>query len=154
LAGLATGAQVTALGSPLQASAYTAPPTAAQNATAVRTELSTELGRLDAAVSTRLAAANYTEPPTAQEIAVQVEVAIINEDDGRQVIKAIADKIKAEEVTATVIAETVRQEIERTGGMLQTMDIDMDKVIANQGVINTGVRKASLLVPHGGTVQA
>jgi len=38
--------------------------------------------------------------------------------------------------------------------LLQTMDIDMDKVIANQGVINTGVRKASLLVPHGGTVQA
>lgn len=40
-------------------------PTASQNATAVRSELTTELGRIDAAISTRLAAASYTAPDNA-----------------------------------------------------------------------------------------
>ena len=39
----------------LAASAYTTPPTSAQNASAVRSELATELGRIDATVSSRLA---------------------------------------------------------------------------------------------------
>jgi hypothetical protein len=38
---------------------------ASEVATAVRTELATELGRIDAAVSTRLASAGYTAPPSA-----------------------------------------------------------------------------------------
>jgi hypothetical protein len=46
-------ALATATGTPLQASAYTAPPTPATVATAVRTELATELARVDVAVSTR-----------------------------------------------------------------------------------------------------
>lgn len=37
-------------------------PTAAENASQVRTELTTELGRIDVAVSTRLASASYTAP--------------------------------------------------------------------------------------------
>jgi hypothetical protein len=61
----ATNAIIAVLGTPagaslaadiatrLAASAYTAPPSAATNASAVRTELTTELGRMDAAVSTR-----------------------------------------------------------------------------------------------------
>ena len=40
-------------------------PTSADNATAVRAELATELGRVDAAVSSRLAGSAYTAPPTA-----------------------------------------------------------------------------------------
>lgn len=43
----------------------TAVPTAAANATAVRSELTTELGRIDAATSTRLASASYTAPDNA-----------------------------------------------------------------------------------------
>ncbi len=43
----------------------TTPPTAAANATAVRSELATELARVDAAVSTRLASASYSAAPTA-----------------------------------------------------------------------------------------
>jgi hypothetical protein len=39
-------------------------PSAANIASTVRTELSAELARLDAPVTTRLAAANYTVPPT------------------------------------------------------------------------------------------
>jgi hypothetical protein len=39
-------------------------PSAADNAAAVRTELTTELARIDVAISTRLATAGYTAPPT------------------------------------------------------------------------------------------
>jgi len=46
----------------LASASYTTPPTAAANASAVRTELSTELGRIDVATSTRLATSGYTAP--------------------------------------------------------------------------------------------
>ena len=46
---------VTVTGMPLPTTSYTAPPTAAANASAVRTELTTELGRIDVATSTRFA---------------------------------------------------------------------------------------------------
>jgi len=45
-----------AVSSRLATAGYTAPPSAATNATAVRTELTTELGRIDATVSSRAAA--------------------------------------------------------------------------------------------------
>jgi hypothetical protein len=58
-----------------------------------------------------LQAADYTEPATAEAIATQVELQIINEDDGRAVLQAIADKIMAEEISSTVIAQSVRAEL-------------------------------------------
>ena len=87
------------------AASYTEPPTAAQNASQVRTELTTELGRIDATVSsrstltaaqirtelttelaridvatsTRLAAASYTAPPTAAQNASQVRTELTTE---------------------------------------------------------------------------
>ena len=47
----------------------TAVPTAAANATAVRSELTTELGRIDVATSTRLASASYSAAPSAATVA-------------------------------------------------------------------------------------
>lgn len=47
----------------------TTPPTAAANATAVRSELTTELGRIDVATSTRLAGASYSAAPSAATVA-------------------------------------------------------------------------------------
>ncbi|MFN9293023.1 MAG: hypothetical protein ACK6EB_33510, partial [Planctomyces sp.] len=60
---------VTVTGMPLPTTSYTAPPSAATNATAVRTELTTELNRIDATISSRLATASYTTPPTVGAIA-------------------------------------------------------------------------------------
>jgi len=60
---------VTVTGMPLPTTSYTAPPSAATNATAVRTELTTELARIDATISSRLATASYTTPPTVGAIA-------------------------------------------------------------------------------------
>jgi hypothetical protein len=51
----------------------TAIPTAAQNATAVRSELATELGRIDVATSTRLSTAGYTAPPTAAAVRAEID---------------------------------------------------------------------------------
>lgn len=48
-------------------------PTAADNATAVRSELTTELGRIDVATSTRLASASYTAPDNASVTAIKAK---------------------------------------------------------------------------------
>lgn len=103
----ASQASVTAIGSPLQASSYIAPdnaaaqsaathaaavdarlpvspastssvPTAAANASAVRTELATELGRVDAAVSSRLATSGYTAPDNAAAQMAALNSAAVN----------------------------------------------------------------------------
>jgi hypothetical protein len=50
---------------PAAPSAVSDIPSAAANATAVRSELATELGRVDAAISSRLAGASYTAPDNA-----------------------------------------------------------------------------------------
>lgn len=56
----------------LAAASYSAPPSAAANASAVRTELAPELGNLDATVSSRLPSSGYTAPPSAASIATAV----------------------------------------------------------------------------------
>jgi hypothetical protein len=56
----------------LAASAYTAPPAASAVAASVRSELATELGRMDTPVSSRLAATSYSTPPAAVDIATAV----------------------------------------------------------------------------------
>lgn len=48
------------------------PPSAATIASQVRTELTTELGRIDAAVSSRLPTSSYTSPPSSSTIATAV----------------------------------------------------------------------------------
>jgi hypothetical protein len=105
--------------------AFPSIPTANANAAAVRTELSTELSRIDASINSRLAASNYTTPPdtaaittavwnaatrtltavdktgyslTSTErtaIATAVEAALINEGDGQQLIDAILQVINS-----------------------------------------------------------
>lgn len=47
---------------------YTAPPSASENAAAVRVELATELGRVDASITSRMATFTYNSSPTASEI--------------------------------------------------------------------------------------
>lgn len=47
--------------------------TLAAIASAIRTELATELGRIDAAVSSRLAASGYTAPPTAAQVRSELD---------------------------------------------------------------------------------
>lgn len=85
LSGLATHADALALsnqiGQPLQAANYTPAPTSAANATAVRAELATELGRIDAAVSTRLATSGYTAPDNATIGQIKTKVDTLENTD-------------------------------------------------------------------------
>jgi hypothetical protein len=65
---------------PLPTASYTAPPSAATNATAVRTELTTELNRIDAAITSRLAATSYTAPDNATISSISSNLVIINDN--------------------------------------------------------------------------
>jgi hypothetical protein len=118
-------------------------PTEAEIATAVRTELSTELGRLDVAISTRLATSSYTTPPTAsaiatavnsaldrtgfsltsgerQAIATAVEQSILNENDGQAILNAIVGAIGNQNIDQVALVAAIRADLERTGGALAT----------------------------------
>ena len=55
-------------------------PSAASIASATRTELTTELGRLDAAVSTRLAGSAYTAPANSDVAAIKAKTDALNTD--------------------------------------------------------------------------
>lgn len=68
------------ISSRLASAFYTAPPSAAANASQVRTELTTELARIDVATSTRLATAGYTAPLDAAGIRTAVGLATANLD--------------------------------------------------------------------------
>jgi hypothetical protein len=59
-------------------------PTAVENAEAVRTELETELGRIDANISTRLPTTSYTAPDNANITAIKAKTDLIPADPARQ----------------------------------------------------------------------
>lgn len=65
-----------------------APPTTAENASQVRTELTTELARIDAATSTRLATAGYTAPLDAAGTRTAIGLAAADLDDQLAAIAA------------------------------------------------------------------
>jgi len=65
----------------LPTASYTAPPSAAANATAVRSELTTELARIDVATSTRLSSAGYTAPANSDIAAIKAKTdTLVNTD--------------------------------------------------------------------------
>jgi hypothetical protein len=67
-------------------------PTAEQNATAVRTELATELARVDVATSTRLAATGYTAPDNAGIAAIKAKTdTLTNAPSAAQNATAVLD---------------------------------------------------------------
>ncbi|MEO0496827.1 MAG: hypothetical protein AAF141_05575 [Pseudomonadota bacterium] len=81
---------------------------------AVRTNLTPELGRIDANVTSRLAAVDYTTPPTVAEI----EGALLNEGDGQQLIDAIVSAIGNVNVDEIALVAAIRADLERVGGAL------------------------------------
>ncbi len=89
----------------LAADSYTAPPSSATNATAVRSELATELSRIDATVSSRLASDSYTAPDaTAIEAAASAALVAYDAATATDVTSAISGLSIP---TATQIADGV-----------------------------------------------
>ena len=77
-------------------------PSAATVASAVRAELTTELGRVDVAVSTRLASASYTAPLTSEQTTDAVEAATITADaDEAAIASAVVSQLAGSSVTVT-----------------------------------------------------
>jgi hypothetical protein len=87
-------------------------PSAATVATAVRSELTTELGRIDVATSTRLAAASYSAAPTTTAIRTELSVELARLD------AAVSTRLAASGYTApttpptaAAVASQVRSEL-------------------------------------------
>jgi hypothetical protein len=81
----------------------TAAPSAATIASQVRTELTTELARIDAATSTRLATASYTAPLDAAGVRSAVGLATDNLDTQLSAIDTVVDSILDDTGTAGVV---------------------------------------------------
>lgn len=89
-------------------------PTASANASAVRTELATELGRVDAAVSSRLAAASYTAPLSAGDTRSAVGLASANLDTQLSGIQSDTDNIQTR-LPAALVSGRMSSDVEAIG---------------------------------------
>lgn len=144
-------------------------------ASQVRTELGTELGRLDASVSSRLASASYqapSTPPTAAEITTAVwaaadktgyslsstersaiasalEGSLLNEADGQAVLNAIVGAIGNQNLSEVSLVAAIRADIERNGGKLDSIPTTAAPTAAQNA---TAVWSAATRSVTGGTV--
>jgi hypothetical protein len=88
-----------------------APPAAATIASAVRTELATELGRVDAAVTSRLASASYTAPANSDVAAIKAKTDNLPSDPADESLLEAAITAAVPSVpTALAIADAVLDE--------------------------------------------
>ena len=130
---------ITALGSPLQATAYVAPiapPTVVQ----IRQEMDTnsaKLSNLDAAVSTRLATSSYTAPPTVSAI----QSGLATHADVTTIEAAIATLGSPLQATAYVLPSApptvvqIRQEMDSNSTKLSNLDAAVSTRLATSTYI-------------------
>lgn len=111
-------------------------PSASTVASAVRTNLTTELGRIDAAVSTRLASASYSAPPSAATIRAEIDAnstkldvavssrnATAPDNAGIAAIKAKTDNLPSDPADASDVASsfsTVNSTLATISGYIDT----------------------------------
>jgi hypothetical protein len=146
-------------------------PTPSQIASQVRTELSTELSRLDVATSTRAVAADIptsdisaikaktdslpaspaavSDIPTAAQISAAVEGSLLNEADGQAVLNALVGAIGNQNLSEVSLVAAVRADLERNGGKLDSIPTDAAPSAAS---VATAVWSASTKEITGGTV--
>jgi hypothetical protein len=96
-------------------------PSASTVASAVRSELSVELGRVDQNISSRLASSAYTAAPTTAQIATAIEGSLLNESDGQAVLNAIVGAIGNTNISEVALVAAIRTDIERAGGKLDSV---------------------------------
>lgn len=121
-------------------------PSAATNASAVRTELATELARVDVATSTRLASASYTAPPSASTNASAVRTELTTElgrMDAAVSTRATPAQVATELATydgptnAEMVARTLSAADYATATNLATVDSVVDSILAGQAALST-----------------
>ena len=131
----AIGAAITAVGSPLQATAYvvpTTPPTVVQ----IRQEMdanSTKLSNLDVSVSSRLASSAYTPSPTVSAI----QSGLATHNDVTTIEAAITALGSPLQATAYVVPTTpptvvqIRQEMDANSTKLSNLDVSVSSRLAS-----------------------
>jgi hypothetical protein len=109
-------------------------PSAATIATAVRTELATELGRVDASISTRLAAASYTAPttpPTATAIRAEMDA---NSTKLANLDATISSRLATASYSAAPTTAAIRTELSVE---LARLDVAVSTRLAPSGTLAT-----------------
>ena len=146
-------------------------PTPSQIASQVRTELSTELSRLDVATSTRAVAADIptsdisaikaktdnlpaspaavSDIPTTAQISAAVEGSLLNEGDGQAVLNAIVGAIGNQNLSEVSLVAAIRSDLERVGGKIDSIPTDSAPSAAS---VATAVWSASTKEITGGVV--
>ena len=117
-------------------------PTAAQNATQVRTELTAELGRLDATVSSRLATSGYTTPPTVAAVRTEMDA---NSTQLANLDATVSSRLATSGYTAPTTPPTV-------GAIRAEMDSNSAKLAAIEADTSIAEMAASQLLGVGGDV--
>jgi hypothetical protein len=142
---LAKEATVDALGTPLQAASYTAPDNAGITAIKAKTDQLVFTGANLNAVAKVVEDKTGYSLTTAERaaIAVEVESAILDENDGQAILNAIVGAIGNSNVDEIALVAAIRVDIERAGGKL-----DLTATKAQATLINEGVKKASRTIPH------
>ena len=129
----------------------TAVPTAAANATAVRSELATELARIDVATSTRLASASYTAPDNASVAAIKAKTDNLPSDpaDASEITAAFTEIKGATWSSSTDTLEKIRDAASGGTSIMVTpvvaqvpvrvRDTDIETYIGDLSTIRIGI---------------
>jgi hypothetical protein len=117
-------------------------PSASTIASQVRTELSTELGRLDATVSSRLASASYTAPANSDIAAIKTKTDALPSDPADQsLLEAAIAGVTAP--SASTVATAVRTEL--TAELAKVSALNTDRLAQVSTVSTTGSQLAAAL---------
>ncbi len=117
-------------------------PSATTIASQVRTELSTELGRLDATVSSRLASASYTAPANSDITAIKAKTDALPSDPADQsLLEAAIAGVTAP--SASTVATAVRTEL--TAELAKVSALNTDRLAQCSTVATTGSQLAAAL---------
>lgn len=121
-------------------------------ASAVRAELATELGRIDVATSTRLASSNYTAPNNSGITSILEDTNELQTNQTQwATATGFATPSNVSNAQVAIISEINANEIKLDSIKAKTdilVNTDLSDIEADLVVINEGVKKASLLVPH------
>lgn len=146
----ATQDAVTALGTPLQAGDYTAPDNATIGsiaaslsgvATSAQVQNMNDLSSADVVAAVQSALS--TSGIDAANIASAVETALMSAGDGQDFVSTLVAAIGYEGLDVEALVTSIRGDIERVDGLLAATATK-----EQAEVINDGVKKASLLIPH------
>jgi hypothetical protein len=117
-------------------------PSASTIASQVRTELSTELGRLDATVSSRLASASYTAPANSDITAIKAKTDALPSDPADQsLLEAAIAGVTAP--SASTVATAVRSEL--AAELAKVSALNTDRLAQCSTVATTGSQLAAAL---------